>query len=88
VKRREPKGPASCADGEVCSNPPSGKKKTLAKAGVVRDTALIRWQGVRSRTKTDWSRSIKFKLSNSIRMLCTIKYLTRPAAVAYFPLNE
>jgi hypothetical protein len=41
VKRREPKGPASCADGEVCSNPPSGKKKTLAKAGVVRDTAFI-----------------------------------------------
>ncbi len=37
--------------GEVCSPPRSGKKKTLAKAGVVRDTAFGR-----SRPAADASR--------------------------------
>lgn len=34
VKRREPKGPASCAGGEVCSNaqpPDQGRKKLLQR---------------------------------------------------------
>ena len=43
-------------------------------------SALIR---ARSRTKTDWSRSIKVKLS-ILRLLCIIKYLTSPAASVYF----
>ena len=49
VKREDPKGHASCVDGQVCANSVISKRKKLKKpldtAGVVRDGQLCRQSG-------------------------------------------
>ena len=40
VKEESQKGPASCAGGEVCSSPRSGKKKLLQEPASLEDTRV------------------------------------------------